>query len=58
MRFILKQFVSGDTKRVTRFLWWPVTINGETRWLERVTVEYTYGCYKLWAGWIATQFVD
>jgi hypothetical protein len=32
----------NDTKRQkTKFLWLPVTIDGETRWLETATIEYT-----------------
>ncbi len=30
---------SGTIRLVTRFLWLPLTINLETRWLERVTWE-------------------
>jgi len=25
-----------------RFLWWPITIDGVTRWLETADVEYRY----------------
>lgn len=24
----------GQRREVSRFLWWPVTCDGETRWLE------------------------
>jgi hypothetical protein len=27
-------------KTKTKDLWWPVTIGGETRWLETATIEY------------------
>lgn len=27
----------GHREAVTRFLWFPLTIQGETRWLERAT---------------------
>ena len=31
----------GDTKRTkTKFLWWPMTIDGETRWLETAKILY------------------
>ena len=34
-------FINNDKKRVTKFLWWPITAyNYETRWLEKATIEY------------------
>lgn len=27
-------------KQKTKFLWFPLTIDGETRWLETATIEY------------------
>ena len=27
-------------KTKTKFLWWPMTIDGETRWLETAKIEY------------------
>lgn len=27
-------------KTKTKFLWWPITIDGETRWLEIAIIEY------------------
>ncbi len=34
-------FVNDEKKRVTKFLWWPITVyDYETRWLERATIEY------------------
>lgn len=32
----------GATKTCSWFAWWPVTIGEETRWLERVCVEYVW----------------
>jgi hypothetical protein len=29
-----------DKKVDVVFLWWPTTIDGETRWLELATIEY------------------
>lgn len=45
MRFTRKkQLVEDywdDTERIkTKFLWWPMTINNETRWLETAEVMY------------------
>lgn len=30
------------TRVVTRFLWFPLTIGRETRWLERVSIRQRY----------------
>jgi hypothetical protein len=30
----------GFRKTKTKFLWWPITIDDETRWLEIATIEY------------------
>jgi len=35
----------GDRKIKTWFAFLPVTIGGETRWLEKVTVLYLYDEY-------------
>ena len=32
-------FNSGYEEEVTRFLWWPVQIDGQWRWLERARVK-------------------
>lgn len=32
----------GKLETVTGFAWLPITIDDETRWLERVTVEYQW----------------
>ena len=33
-------YINGVTKVDVVFLWWPTTIDGETRWLELATIEY------------------
>jgi hypothetical protein len=33
-------YIKGVTKVDVVFLWWPATIDGETRWLELTTIEY------------------
>lgn len=45
----------GETRVVTYFAFFPVTINHETRWLETVTVKEQY-----WVsvGWTLFGFVD
>lgn len=37
---MIKAYWSNERKYKTKFLWWPVTIDGETRWLETATIEY------------------
>lgn len=32
----------GDTRIITKFLATPMTINGETRWLEHASIEQKY----------------
>lgn len=32
----------GDTRTITKFLWYPLTINGITRWLEVVKIKQWY----------------
>ena len=37
----IKEAYSNRTRKTkTKFLWWPVTIGGETRWFETATIEY------------------
>ena len=57
-------FVNNDKKRVTKFLWWPITVyNHETRWLERATIEYRVASEDiLFLGvtyyWKPVRFID
>jgi hypothetical protein len=37
---MIKAYWSNGRKYKTKDLWWPVTIDGETRWLETATIEY------------------
>lgn len=38
--YLRKCYLNNTKKTETKFLWWPVKIDGETRWLERATIEY------------------
>lgn len=45
-----------------KFLWWPVEINGETRWLEKTKIRWkirfvrsTFRNYHEWDAW---AFID
>ena len=42
---------------VRRFLWWPKGINGEVRWLGRVSYRQVWGS-KFWPFWENTKWVD
>lgn len=52
----------GDTRVKHRFLWFPITIGKETRWLEKATYLQQYklltdrnGWYKRW---INVKWID
>lgn len=48
----------SGTRVVTRFLWFPLTIKGETRWLEKVSYRQSYSgsCYN--PGWDGMEWLD
>jgi len=53
----------GFRKTKTKFLWWPVTIDDETRWLETATIEYKIDYdYDLFSNtyyyWEPRRFID
>ena len=45
-----------------RFLWLPLTINGETRWLEKPKVRwricFTRGIFDNYHEWYPNSFID
>lgn len=52
-----------DTEKVKhKFLYWPVTINGETRWLEEAWIKYRVKKDNLpfWDSyyWCAVEFLN
>lgn len=47
--------VPGNTRRVDRFLWWPVSLEGETRWLEKGSWQEEY--MGLPPGWVKRSWV-
>lgn len=59
MRFKSKR-ENYKTIRKTWFALLPVTVNGETRWLERVTVEGYYWFGPIFGNWYwePQRFVD
>lgn len=71
MRWDLKKKDStevGTKKLVHKFLWFPVHLGDEIRWLERATIEYEWMHYTQLAveicegidvvGWVKIRFID
>ena len=40
----------GEQRIVERFLWWPVRIENETRWLEKVRIQQEAKKKLVWVG--------
>jgi hypothetical protein len=59
MRFKLKPHPVKDEIRIIRkFLWFPLRIDLERRWLEYATIEYVYEYSFHEAWWSARKFID
>jgi hypothetical protein len=39
-KILMQDYFNNTRKQKTKFLWLPLTIDGETRWLETATIEY------------------
>jgi len=50
MRFKSK-YKHNQVRQVTKFLWFPKKICGETRWLEKATWEEDYFLAENFDGW-------
>jgi len=48
----------GDIRVRTRFLIFPLTLNGETRWLERVTIKEIFQRSYDGSWWYPVAWVD
>ena len=50
----------GTTKIVTKFLWFPLTLERETRWMERVFIKQKQINYYEYFGmrWLNVKFVS
>jgi hypothetical protein len=44
---------TGEERTCERFLWWPLTLDGETRWLEWADVVERYDL-----GWTPVRFAN
>ena len=67
MRFTRKKklmdaYYSSDDKDIHKFLWFPVTIDGETRWLEQASIRYKVkqesGMFDKYYYWYPWQFLN
>ena len=71
MRFKFKpkeKPTSNSVKTVNKFLWFPMTLGNELRWLERATIKYAYimqhgvlagsGRGFTYYSWVPRFFVD
>ena len=43
--------VCGERRTVTKFLWFPLKINKEVRWLEKATYVEEYGSFYFCGGY-------
>lgn len=57
MRWIMPTPPAGGAERkVTQFLWLPMELNGDLRWLEKATILQRYSD---WCGeWLYIRWVD
>ena len=61
MKWIKKKDpVMGDIKIKHKFLWFPMCINRECRWLEYVSIQYVFEGWNYVdiQLWIPIKFVD
>lgn len=54
MRWYKHKPKMGDKKIVTKFALFPIEIDNEVRWLEKVTIEMEYGITM----WHPMKFID
>lgn len=62
MRYKIKYPKDGETRVVTKFLWFPQTIGFEERWLERASWKEVFSKCPLGLTfldvWIKTEWKD
>ena len=61
MKFQVNFSKIGDVKIAKKFLWFPVCIDHEIRWLETATIKYQYSSRShkvgISDGWVAVEFI-
>lgn len=55
MRWIVSR--NGDQRNVRKFLWFPVRIGSEVRWLETATIRQQFEVSPGGSVWINREFV-
>lgn len=60
---LMKDYWDHTKKQKTKFLWWPISINGETRWLETAEILYQVKQYEDWLcntyyEWTPVEFLN
>lgn len=58
MRITFDSPNNGDIKIVTKFLWLPVIIGNEFRWMEKATIKYEYIGYFDSSEWDPIEFLN
>lgn len=56
-----KNYPNSFVRIVEKFLWFPTTIDGETRWLEKAKIKQQYYMAMdsvSWSEWINESWVD
>jgi len=49
----------GEKRTIQKFLWWPICLDGEWRWLERASIEQEYEkVAKLWTDEIGGGIIE
>lgn len=53
MKFHIHRHITGDTRKIKKFAWYPMYINGTIYWLEMVTIcqHYDNGWVNDWIEW-------
>ena len=59
MRFKIEpKYVLGDYRIITKFLFLPVVIDNEVRWLEKVTIRQRYYEGFAYSWWENLAWID
>lgn len=59
MRWIKKTPKTGYVRVIKKFLFLPLTLNNETRWLEFATIMQVYVThYYMDSEWVSKEFID
>lgn len=52
----------GSERTISRFIWLPLKVNGQSYWLEWITVKQWFGVYvsgrRIKFGWLNVHVID